>query len=102
MLVPVTDLQILQGLVLGQHPQARTDYPDVFLLLQQQRQLSFLCDESLAPDAHNVSTSVWDVIAGGLDGDLQSKVFLPHIQEGGLAVLANGGDAATEGLLVGG
>jgi hypothetical protein len=96
-LVPVAYLEILEGLVLGQHPEAGTHDPDVLLLVQQQRQLALLGDEGRATHAHDVSAAVGDLFGGGLDGDLQSEVLLPHVQEGGLAVLADGGDAAAEG-----
>jgi hypothetical protein len=97
-LVSITNFVVLQGLVLGKHPKAGADHPNILFLVKEEGELSFFGDKSLPPCSHDVPSPIWDFFRCGLDCDLKSKMLLSNVQESCLAVFANRRDTATYSL----
>ena len=95
MFVPVSDLMILKRIVLWQHPKAGTHHPNIIFLFRKEWKLSFFSNECLSLSSDDVSSSIWHVFWGRLDGNLKPKMFLSDVEEGSLAVFAYWRNAAT-------
>lgn len=98
MFVPVSDLVILERIVLRQHPKTGTHHPNIIFLLRKKWKLSFFSDECFSLGSDDVSSSVGHVFWGGLDGDLKPIMFLSDVKEGSLAVFPYWRNAATYSL----
>ena len=95
------DLAVPEGVVLGKHPEAGTDHPDVLGVPCQQGKLSLFGDKCVPPDSDHITPPEDHLLAGFMgEGDLKFDMFLADINEGGFAVGANGGNSASQNLFL--